>query len=164
MKKKVLFAILGAVIVLLSVFAVIIFTRDASRPEDPVQEAMKRIVIYTDEGFQLELSDDGSYYTLEIKTVLEETVKVYGGKEKELCVYPERSYYAMTRRGEMPNVTLDVRFDRLKAPISQGEKVGEVLIYRDGVECDRINLLAANTIEKANFLDRLREIAQEWNG
>ncbi|MBR6725548.1 MAG: leucine-rich repeat domain-containing protein [Clostridia bacterium] len=63
MKKKVLFAVLGAVIVLLSVFAVIIFTRDASRPEDPVEEAMKSITVYTEEGFHLYLSEDGSYYT-----------------------------------------------------------------------------------------------------
>ena len=63
MKKKVLFAILGAVIVLLSVFAVIIFTRDASRRPAPVEEAMKSITVYTEEGFHLYLSEDGSYYT-----------------------------------------------------------------------------------------------------
>ena len=63
MKKKVLFAILGAVIILLSVFAVIYFICNASRSADPVEEEMKRMVIYTDEGFHLYLSEDGSYYT-----------------------------------------------------------------------------------------------------
>jgi len=63
MKKKVLFAVLGIIIVLLSVFAVIYFTRDASRRDDPVEEAMKSIAVYTEEGFHLYLSEDGSYYT-----------------------------------------------------------------------------------------------------
>ncbi|MBQ4141115.1 MAG: leucine-rich repeat protein [Clostridia bacterium] len=63
MKKKALFAVLGIILVLLSVFAVIYFTRDASRPADPVEEAMKTITVYTEEGFHLYLSEDGSYYT-----------------------------------------------------------------------------------------------------
>lgn len=63
MKKKVLFAILGAVIILLSVFAVIYFIRNASRRPDPVEEAMKSTTVYTEEGFHLYLSEDGSYYT-----------------------------------------------------------------------------------------------------
>ena len=64
MKKKILFAVLGIILVLLSVFAVIYFTRDASRPADPVEEAMKSLTVYTEEGFRLYLSEDGSYYTL----------------------------------------------------------------------------------------------------
>ena len=95
---------------------------------------------------------------------LAERVKIAGGKEKELTVYSERSSYTFTRRGEKANVYTEVRFDKVKAPISQGERIGETIIYRDGVECDRVPLLAANGVEKANFLDRLREIAQEWNG
>jgi D-alanyl-D-alanine carboxypeptidase len=51
----------------------------------------------------------------------------------------------------------------VKAPIAQGEKVGELIVYRDGVECDRVELLAKSSVEKANFFDRLREIAQDWN-
>lgn len=63
MNKKVLFTVLGTIILLLCAFAVIIFTRDASRPADPVEEAMKSIAVYTEEGFHLYLSEDGSYYT-----------------------------------------------------------------------------------------------------
>ena len=94
---------------------------------------------------------------------LEESASVIGGKAKEVKVYAERSSYTFMRRGEKASVTIDTRFDKVKAPISAGEKVGELVIYRDGVECDRLNLLAANGVEKANFLDRLREIAHEWN-
>jgi D-alanyl-D-alanine carboxypeptidase (penicillin-binding protein 5/6) len=95
---------------------------------------------------------------------MEQTVNVAGGKSKQLKVYPERSSYSFTRRGEKENISIDVRFDKVKAPISQSEKVGELIVYRDGVELERINLLATCTVEKATIFDRLREIAQEWNG
>ena len=93
-----------------------------------------------------------------------ESATISGGKVKNVNVYSERTSYAFTKRGEKANVTTDVRFDKVNAPIAQGEKVGEMIIYRDGVEFDRINLLAQNAVEKANFFDRLREIAREWNG
>jgi D-alanyl-D-alanine carboxypeptidase (penicillin-binding protein 5/6) len=94
---------------------------------------------------------------------LDKKASVVGGKSKELAVYPARSSYTFTRRGEKGNTSIDVRVNKLKAPITQGEVAGELIVYRDGVECDRVDLLAANTIERANFLDRLHEIAREWN-
>lgn len=100
---------------------------------------------------------------VEKETPIDEMVAVIGGKDKELAVYPARSSYVFTRRGEKDNTSIDVRLNKVKAPIAQGEKVGELIVYRDGVECDRVDLLAANTIVRANFLDRLREIAREWN-
>ena len=94
---------------------------------------------------------------------LPETATVVGGKSQHLSVYPERASYSFTKIGEKTNITKDVRFDNVKAPIQKGEKVGEMIIYRDGVEFDRVNLLAENSVEKANLFDRLRDIAQEWN-
>ena len=95
---------------------------------------------------------------------IKETANVIGGKSKELKVYPARSSYSFIRLGGKENFSVDVRLDKIKAPISQGEKVGELIIYREGVECDRVDLLAADRIEKANFFDKIREIAREWNG
>ena len=124
MKKKVLFAILGAVIILLSVFAVIYFICNASRPADPVQEAMKRIVIYTDEGFQLELSDDGSYYTLEIKTVLEETDLVIPAYYNGI---PIKKFFPM------PEALTNV--ETLSIP----ETVEQITIYRGNIDNLKLN-------------------------
>ena len=95
---------------------------------------------------------------------LDKTVNVVGGKTEKLKVYPERSSYSFIRHGEKENLTFDLYFDKVKAPVSKGEKVGELIVYKDGVEFDRLNLLAACAVEKATFFDRLREIAREWNG
>ena len=100
---------------------------------------------------------------VERDVALTEATKILGGKTDTVCVYPERSCYTFARRGESVNVSVDTRFDKIKAPICKGDKVGELIVYRDGVEFDRVNLLAFETLEKANFFDCLGGIAREWN-
>ncbi|MBE5751405.1 MAG: D-alanyl-D-alanine carboxypeptidase [Clostridiales bacterium] len=94
---------------------------------------------------------------------IEQTVNVSGGKEKCVKVYPARNAYAFTKRGEKSNITLETRFNSVKAPVSAGEEVGEILVFKDGVEMDRVPLLAQENVEKANFFDCLRDVAQGWN-
>lgn len=107
-----------------------------------------------------------NYTTKRIITVderLSQTAKVSGGKEKCVSVYPARNSYAFTKRGDKANITIESKFYEVKAPISAGEKVGEMLVFKDGVEIDKVPLLALTGVEKANFLDRLQDIAQGWN-
>lgn len=96
--------------------------------------------------------------------VLAKNAEVACAKVKSFACMPERDFYALTKRGETANVSYEVIYNRLKAPIAQGETVGELIIYKDGIECDRMKVVAACAVEKANFFDRLREIAREWNG
>lgn len=95
---------------------------------------------------------------------LDKPVSVSGGKEKCVSVCPARSAYALTKRGEKSNVTVECYYDNAKAPVEKGDTVGEMVIFKDGVEIDRVPLLAAESVKKANFFDRLQEIAQNWNG
>ena len=95
---------------------------------------------------------------------MEEPVSVSGGKEKSVSVCPARSAYALTKRGEKSNVTVELYYDNVKAPIEKGDTVGEMVIFKDGLETDRVPLVAAESVKKANFFDRLQEIAQNWNG
>ncbi len=95
---------------------------------------------------------------------LERSMAVDGGKRESIAVYPARSVYALTKRGEKSKLTYETVWKELKAPIEKGAKVGELLLFKEGVEIDRIPLLACEGVEKAGFGDRLREIAQNWNG
>ena len=63
MKKATVIVILGTLIILLSVFAVILLVKDASRPEDPTQEAINALTVYTEEGFKLTYNQEENYYT-----------------------------------------------------------------------------------------------------
>ena len=97
-------------------------------------------------------------------TPLEEIAKVNGGKQEDVIVYPEKSAYAFTKKGEKGNITLDKRLEKVKAPIQKGDKIGELVVYKDGVETERISLLAGEDVKAASVMDRLKKIARKWNG
>jgi len=100
---------------------------------------------------------------VEANVVIDKQLYVNGGKEKAINVYPERNAYIFSKRGEKPIVTIETVLEKATAPIKKGTKVGEIQIFKDGVEIDRINLLAEKDISKANFFDRLQDVAQDWN-
>ena len=91
-------------------------------------------------------------------------VNVLGGKEKTVSVCPSRTVYALKKRGAEKNVTTELFFDKVKAPVEKGQKVGEIVLYKDGVETDRVELIAMDAVRKANILDYIQEIARKWNG
>ncbi len=100
---------------------------------------------------------------LQAGTPLETEAKVSGGKRDSVQVYPARDAYAFAKRGEKPNVTMEVSLDKVKAPFAKDTKAGELLLFKDGVEMERIPLLTFEGVGKANWFDRLQEIAKKWN-
>ena len=94
---------------------------------------------------------------------LDVQAKITGGKAKEVEIYPERTAYSFSKRGEKANVQTELVIHKAKAPIKRGDKVGEVIIYRDNVECERVNLLSAKDVEKAKLWDKMQDIAKGWN-
>ncbi len=94
---------------------------------------------------------------------LEQNIKLEGGKIEEFSVYPQESAYIFARKGEACDVVTEMHIDKTRAPIQKGEKVGELLIFKDNVEINRVALLSANDVEKANFFDWLKKVAEHWN-
>ena len=95
--------------------------------------------------------------------VLDEKVLVNGGKKKDIEVCSQRDVTIFSKRGEKPNVTLEKRMQKLKAPVKKEETVGELIVFKDGVEIERVCLLAAEDVKEASFMDRLKKIARNWN-
>lgn len=113
---------------------------------------------------------DYAFATYTLKTVvddnnpLSETIEVSGGKSKNISVRPERSSHIFSKRGDTENVTIDIQLkNRVKAPVKAGDKVGEIIVYKDNLEIDRVAVVANESAETAGFLDHLRRVAQGWN-
>ena len=100
---------------------------------------------------------------IEANVPLEESLNINGGKKKSVSVCAERSAYAFSKKGEKGNYTTQISFGKLSAPIKKGERVGELIVFKDGMEIERIPLIASEDIKKASFFDRLKEIARAWN-
>lgn len=99
----------------------------------------------------------------EANVTLEKTASVSGGKEKSVAIYPARKVCAFCKRGEKATITKELHLNKLKAPIKQGEKAGELVIFKNGVEIDRVTLLTEKAVKKANIFDSLKNIAENWN-
>ncbi len=101
---------------------------------------------------------------IEANVPLQQKAMISGGKEKEITVAPVRSSFIFSKRGEQKsNYTIEVTYNALRAPISKGEEIGKTYIFKDGVEVDCVPLVASESVEKATFWDRIKDIAMEWN-
>lgn len=94
---------------------------------------------------------------------LEQIAMVDGGKNKTVALCAERSCFSFAKRGEKPNITVETHLNALRAPVEKGDKVGELIVYKDNVEIDRVPLISLESVEKANIFDRFRDVANGWN-
>lgn len=113
---------------------------------------------------------DYAFANYALKTVvdannpLNERAEIAGGKTKYITVRPERSSYLFSEKNARENLSLEVRLSRtVKAPVKVGEKVGEIVVYRDRVEIDRVNVVANESAKRATLLDGWERIAEAWN-
>ena len=89
-------------------------------------------------------------------------VKVLGGKVKSIEVVPENDFFVFSKKGDKGKIDLDYNFIEVKAPISKGDVVGECVIYNNGVEVGRVNLLSNTTVDKMTYFDYVLEISKNW--
>jgi len=67
----------------------------------------------------------------------------------------EESFYVMVQKGKEREIDQEVIIDEsLKAPIAEGEKIGELVVYRSEEEIGSVDVVSASNIDRANFLLR----------
>lgn len=94
---------------------------------------------------------------------IEKEVKVNVGKEKSVAVCPEKSVYVVQKKGKCEDCVTEIKTKKVFAPVKKGTKLGEIIVYRNGVACERVPLLAANDVKRATFGDIFKDIAKAWN-
>lgn len=99
---------------------------------------------------------------LDKNVTLNDDFAVRGGKRDCVAVRPERNCGIFSKADETPDVTYNIIADELKAPIMVDEVVGKIEVYKNGILADTVNLVAAESVEKANYFDNLKDIASEW--
>lgn len=94
---------------------------------------------------------------------LQEKICIRGSRTGEIAVVPERTLACLRRRGTDENYTVEYAQREAIAPIARGEVLGEAILYRDGVEIDRVALLAAEDADRFSWWEAYREGARNWN-
>ncbi len=92
-----------------------------------------------------------------------EKLTVKNAKKREIEVIPERAVRYFCKNGELgAEISYTVEFSNISAPLNKGEKVGEMTVYKDGVEYTKLALLANECAEKATIWDYYKQIAENW--
>lgn len=99
---------------------------------------------------------------LDKDVTLNDEFAVRGGKQDSFEVRPERNSYVFSSAKESPEITHNVTAYDVKAPVAENDVVGKIEVYKNGVLVDTVNVVAAESVEKAGFGDYLKKSAGEW--
>lgn len=88
-------------------------------------------------------------------------IPVSKGKTATLPVYVKNEISALVLRGENDEYEKEIRLHKsLKAPISAGSCIGEIIVSKNGTEIGRTDLCAGTSIEKKSFFDVFCEVCK----
>lgn len=95
--------------------------------------------------------------------VLDNKIRVVGGKKDELEIRAKEDFYITKGINDNSNYSLEFEMNNeIKAPIKEGDFVGNVLVVLDGKILSSIELVANETIEKQSYTDILNKIADNF--
>ncbi len=92
-----------------------------------------------------------------------EEVQVEKGKESTVELILPEELGILVEKAEVPDFEKEVVITHsLTAPLTVGEKLGELIISREGQEVLKKNLVAEKSIDRASLLDIFHRILSEW--
>lgn len=94
---------------------------------------------------------------------LNERAEVRGGKQDYVIVKAKRNILLFSKKGTQDNITEEVVFNGIKAPVRNGDVIGKIVVYKNNVEADSVELLACEDIAKATVWDNYKEAADNWS-
>lgn len=97
-------------------------------------------------------------YTDENKDALPEAAVKGGVKDRVSCRYEGEFRYLDTAGDDLSAVEKEIRLaEELKAPLKKGQTAGEARYSLNGKQIGSVKLLVAEDVEKAGFLDYLKD-------
>ncbi len=93
---------------------------------------------------------------------LNDKLTVECSRKNSICVRPARSSYVFSAIDSTPDITRNVIAYDIKAPIKKGDVVGKIEVYKDGILCDTVDLVAAEDADRATYGDFFKQVARGW--
>lgn len=94
---------------------------------------------------------------------LDITVKVEDGKKDKLSVIAENSLYLFSRKDQTRSVEINFTpKDKVVAPITKGDVVGNLSVYENGILIDNVCVLANEDISEKTYFDCIYDILENW--
>ncbi|MBO5713618.1 MAG: hypothetical protein J6R88_05415 [Clostridia bacterium] len=77
-------------------------------------------------------------------------------------VISNNDLYVFSKRNENEVVDVNVNLYAVKAPIKKGDVVGEITVYKNGLEVAKSKLLANENADKMGYFDCIKELFEKW--
>lgn len=102
-------------------------------------------------------------YQLSTENETVKNISVSQGVEKNLNAIYSSSNNIMLQKGTESKITQEINIpDTLTAPISQGEKIGEINYYLDGNLLASVDVVSDKSIKKVGFVNMSTYLIKQW--
>lgn len=90
-------------------------------------------------------------------------IKVSKGKEDAVSVYGAENFSAVVRKGDNSNYQVQTQIEPVvKAPTKAGEKVGQIVVSKDGNIVKTIAIVVKNDVKALSWFETMDKILQKW--
>ena len=102
-------------------------------------------------------------YKLSMENEIVKNISISQGVEKNLNAIYSSSNNIMLQKGTESKITQEINIpDTLTAPISQGEKIGEINYYLDGNLLASVDVVSDRSIKKIGFVNMSTYLIKQW--
>lgn len=103
------------------------------------------------------------YNAVDCQKPIDESVFVKGSNEEYFNAYPLNNLSIFTKKNDKFDYSVQSTvFDDLKAPLKKGDKVGEVVLYKDGIEYSRTALTINCDIKEQTYGEVFKKVVNNW--
>jgi D-alanyl-D-alanine carboxypeptidase (penicillin-binding protein 5/6) len=74
----------------------------------------------------------------------------------------DKDYAVLVEKGRMDLISTEFVPDERKAPIKQGERLGQVIVSLDGKELARVNVVSTADVPRAGFFTVLSRTVRDF--
>jgi D-alanyl-D-alanine carboxypeptidase (penicillin-binding protein 5/6) len=95
--------------------------------------------------------------------VIQNDIPVIGGKTNKIRGLAADNLSLLLNKEDSKEFTKDVQlFLPLKAPVERGQKIGVLIIKRDGKDVGKIDIVAGESVDVAGVFDYFNRIFDNW--
>ena len=103
------------------------------------------------------------YYKYSNKGDIVKDIPVNKGTANSVTVSFESDAGALIPKGQSANITTTISLpDMIDAPITEGQKIGEVVFSLNDEPLGTVNLIANNAVKRLNFGNMLASVVEKW--
>lgn len=90
-------------------------------------------------------------------------VQILNSKTISAPVYAAEDFYAINKKDENPQYDISIDLpEKIKAPLTAGDKVGSLIISKNGAVVKEIAIIIGQDIDKLTYGESLKEIISRW--